>query len=120
MSEPSERLQLVCGEFARFKPFWPDFCGHGGYVISFECFLTTADAGPAQLDLYVFNDDASDVCMRFGEEPSHYYGMPLTAVLALNLQPYIAAAKLLCGLGTIRWHRKEKTCATTCAPCCAT
>jgi hypothetical protein len=59
--------------FDRTTPFWPDACGHGGYLASFE---TLDNRHVRQFDVYVWGEGRrlDKVCLRYGPEDSEYEG----------------------------------------------
>jgi len=90
-------------------PVWPERCGHGGYVCSFE-YRPTIDRVD-KYDLYVFDQPSGqEVCLRYGEEGHEYCSPgPIHQVCSLtNIDDkYRRVIALLLKYGKIKWERKE-------------
>lgn len=90
-------------------PVWPELCGHGGYVCSFEYIPRMNHVD--KYDLYVFDQpDGQEICLRFGKEGSEYCSsgsLRKTCELAAMDEKYRRAVNLLLKHGVLKWERTE-------------
>lgn len=93
-------------------PIWPDDCGHGGYVCSFEDVYAGSDkqVKVEQIDLYVFEGALQQqVCLRFGRDGDYYSVLSVIELAKSSHQMtcYQRALVLLLQLGKVEWKSNE-------------
>ena len=108
-------------------PVWPERCGHGGYVGSFEwdlvCKPTPEEPGSRRevinekCDLYVWRSKGvekdipafwMECCIRHGGDDDQYYspGGLLGLMMCREHEPYDSAFKMLMAKGAFLWEPK--------------
>jgi len=88
-------------------PKWPESCGHGGYVGTFEAIENVVE-GVKTYDVYVWADSHGyqEVCLRYGPEGSDYLSPgELVSVIqyAASRHRYARTVQLLEKYGKITW-----------------
>lgn len=119
MSTPDDKNRAADLAFfgATAGPRWPDACGHGGYVATFEHEIRRPTAFPIAarlvqtIDIYVFDQDhwGPTVCLRHGAEGPDYYSPGAIGHFLANSKQcpaYEQARGILGVLGTFRWEPK--------------
>lgn len=101
-------------------PVWKDGCDHPKetYIASFECsrILEGSLVGMGKYDLYVYPSKDCDedgnyhVCIRFGNEGSHYWSP--TSIIEMTLfahiiPEYMFAVRFIQHLGYVSFKKKE-------------
>lgn len=101
--------------FITFEPVWTDHCDHGKKsYIGTKQYNQIIDnkAETAYLDVYVYECQGKQkICLRFGEEGSHYYSPPENWIdfiqAAKNFEPYKQGLSVLEYCGFFSYKRTK-------------
>ena len=88
-------------------PYWPEHCGHGGYLFSFTSY-STSEAPDEIIDVYCWdNNGRQEFCLRFGDGGGDYRSPggieSILSSAARGFGPYTACKELLKLVGDVRF-----------------
>ena len=94
-------------------PYWPEHCGHGGYLFSFIA-VHPGERPDELIDVYCWDHigGRQEFCLRFGDEGGDYMspGEVKDILTSANrgFRPYLECYKLLMQVGDIRFVISDK------------